>query len=60
MKLQTTGEAASFRFNIYVPLNGREKDNICQIIILISYRPPVKLHWIAIENVSWKAKQKVK
>ena len=37
-----------------------KKDNTCQIIVLISYRLPVKLHWIAIQNVSWKAKQNVK
>ena len=61
MKLPGTGEAASFRFNIYVPLNRREKKIIpdklsCQLVIDFQ----LKLHWIAIQNVSWKAKQKVK
>ena len=61
MKLPGTGEAASFRFNIYVALNGREKKIIpdklsCQLVIDFQ----LKLHWIASQNVSWKAKQKVK
>ena len=44
MKLPGTGEAASFRFNIQVPLNRREtEDNTRPIIILMSYRLPFKI-----------------